>query len=243
MSEWEEAPLGRYAKVQGGCAFKSSSFSGFGFPVIKIKNVRPRYIDISNVDFVNYEVALASSSYFLNDGDIVISMTGSGPNAPNSIVGRVARYVGKSNRYLINQRVGRFIIRDEQKLDKRFLFFLLSQEEVQEELVLSSTGSANQANISNAQIENLLFSFPPLSEQKAIASILSSLDDKIELNREMNETLEAMARAIFKDWFVDFGPTRAKQEGRSAYLPEHLWSLFPEAIDDETGLPIASKIS
>jgi type I restriction enzyme S subunit len=53
----------------------------------------------------------------------------------------------------------------------------------------------------------------------------------------MNETLEAMARAIFKDWFVDFGPTRAKQDGLPAYLPEHLWSLFPSAIDSETGLP------
>lgn len=54
----------------------------------------------------------------------------------------------------------------------------------------------------------------------------------------MNETLEEMARAIFKDWFIDFGPTRAKQAGRAPYLPEPLWSLFPEAIDDETGLPI-----
>jgi type I restriction enzyme S subunit len=86
-------------------------------------------------------------------------------------------------------------------------------------------------------LARLTVTLPPLPEQKAIASILSSLDDKIELNRRMNETLEAMARAIFKDWFVDFGPTRAKQEGRAAYLPEQLWSLFPEAIDEETGLP------
>jgi type I restriction enzyme S subunit len=53
----------------------------------------------------------------------------------------------------------------------------------------------------------------------------------------MNETLEAIARAIFKDWFVDFGPTRAKQDGLSPYLPDHLWSLFPSAIAPETGLP------
>ena len=64
-------------------------------------------------------------------------------------------------------------------------------------------------------------------------SPLAVLDDKIELNRRMNETLEAMARAIFKDWFVDFGPTRAKAEGRAPYLAPELWDLFPDALDDE----------
>lgn len=72
-----------------------------------------------------------------------------------------------------------------------------------------------------------------LSEQRAIAALLGALDDKIELNRRMNETLEAMARAIFKDWFVDFGPTRAKMEGRAPYLAAHIWSLFPDRLDEE----------
>lgn len=76
-------------------------------------------------------------------------------------------------------------------------------------------------------------SVPQKSEQQAIASILGSLDDKIELNRQMNETLEAMARALFKDWFVDFGPTRAKMEGRTPYLAPEIWSLFPDRLDDE----------
>lgn len=70
-------------------------------------------------------------------------------------------------------------------------------------------------------------------EQRSIASILGALDDKIELNRRMNKTLEAMARALFKDWFVDFGPTRAKMEGREPYLSPELWELFPERLDDE----------
>ena len=63
--------------------------------------------------------------------------------------------------------------------------------------------------------------------------ILGALDDKIELNRRMNETLEAMARAIFRDWFVDFGPTHAKMEGRAPYLVPEIWSLFPDRFDDE----------
>ncbi|PZO49928.1 MAG: restriction endonuclease [Alphaproteobacteria bacterium] len=73
-------------------------------------------------------------------------------------------------------------------------------------------------------------SVPGLAEQEAIAAILGALDDKIELNRRMNKTLEAMARAIFKDWFVDFGPTRAKMEGRTPYLAADIWSLFPDNL-------------
>lgn len=72
-----------------------------------------------------------------------------------------------------------------------------------------------------------------LSEQKAIAEVLGALDDKIELNRRMNQTLEAMAQALFKDWFVDFAPTRAKMAGKPAYLPQDIWDLFPNKLDDE----------
>jgi len=73
---------------------------------------------------------------------------------------------------------------------------------------------------------------PPLSEQRAIAHILGTLDDKIELNRRMNETLEETARATFKSWFVDFDPVRAKAEGRDPGLPEHIADLFPDRFED-----------
>ena len=72
----------------------------------------------------------------------------------------------------------------------------------------------------------------PLPEQRAIAHILGTLDDKIELNRRMNETLEAMARALFKSWFVDFDPVRAKAEGRDPGLPRHIADLFPDSFED-----------
>lgn len=75
---------------------------------------------------------------------------------------------------------------------------------------------------------------PPLPEQRAIAATLGALDDKIEMNRKLNATLEAMARALFRDWFVDFGPTRAKMEARAPYLSPDLWSLFPDRLDDES---------
>ena len=90
------------------------------------------------------------------------------------------------------------------------------------------TGSLN-----SDELKSLEIGLPPLPEQRAIAHILGTLDDKIELNRHRNKTLEAMARALFKDWFVDFGPVRAKMEGREPYLPADIWQLFPDRLDDE----------
>ncbi len=73
---------------------------------------------------------------------------------------------------------------------------------------------------------------PPSTEQKAIAHILGTLDDKIELNRKTNETLEAMARALFQSWFVDFDPVRAKAEGRPTGLPDEISDLFPDSFEE-----------
>src|SRR5204863_1783577 len=72
-----------------------------------------------------------------------------------------------------------------------------------------------------------------LYEQEAIAQVLGVLDEKMDLNQRINKTLEVMARTIFKDWFVDFGPTRAKMEGRTPYLAPEIWSLFPDLLDNE----------
>lgn len=86
---------------------------------------------------------------------------------------------------------------------------------------------------------------PPLPEQRVIAHILGSLDDKIELNRRMNETLEGMTRALFKSWFVDFEPARAKAEGRDLRLPKHLADLFPDSFEDSElgGIPKGWTVS
>jgi len=83
-------------------------------------------------------------------------------------------------------------------------------------------------------IRSLPILLPPLAEQRAIANVLGTLDDKIELNRRMNETLEAMARALFKSWFVDFGPVRAKAEGRDTGLQESVTDVFPGCFEDSS---------
>ena len=126
-------------------------------------------------------------------------------------------------------------IGDQSKCDTRFVEYNFRQlrNKIQHENV--GTGSA-QDNINLQTLGDLRFPLPPLPEQRAIAHILGTLDDKIELNRRMNQTLEEMARAVFQDWFVDFGPVRAKLEGREPYLPPDLWSLFPDRlVDSELG--------
>lgn len=97
------------------------------------------------------------------------------------------------------------------------------------------SGSA-QPQITRAALEPRRYLWPVEDQREGIAAVLSAFDDKIELNRRMNETLEASARALFKDWFVDFGPTRAKAEGLPAWLAPDLWSLFPGRLGDD-GLP------
>ena len=79
-------------------------------------------------------------------------------------------------------------------------------------------------------LKRIRIPLPPLSEQRAVARVLGALDDRIEANRRMNATLEGMAQAVFKDWFVDFGPVRAKAAGRAPWLPGPLWSLFPDRL-------------
>ena len=102
-------------------------------------------------------------------------------------------------------------------------------------LLAQATGSTFP-NVSAPQLAGIPYPRLSKDEQRAIAHVLGTLDDKIELNRRMNETLESMARAIFQDWFVDFGPTRAKMEGRAPYLPAEVWSLFPDRlVDSELG--------
>jgi len=93
-----------------------------------------------------------------------------------------------------------------------------------------NAGGSRRA-ITKGHIGSFRLPLPSLPEQRAIAHILGTLDDKIELNRKMNETLEAIARALFKSWFVDFDPVRAKAEGRDTGLPKHLAELFPDSFE------------
>ena len=122
-------------------------------------------------------------------------------------------------------------VKDFKGNDPRFCYFLLKSLDLEQFNVGSGVPTLNRNHV-----HPLPVFLPPLPEQRAIAHILGTLDDKIELNRRMNETLEAMARALFKSWFVDFDPVRATMAGRDTGLPKHLADLFPaRLVDSELG--------
>ena len=111
--------------------------------------------------------------------------------------------------------------------DERFAYYFLKHFDFRS----FNSGSA-QPSLNRNFVHPVPIDVPPVDEQRAIAHILGTLDDKIELNRRMNETLKAMARALFKSWFVDFDPVRAKAEGGDPGLPEPLADLFPDTFED-----------
>ena len=167
-------------------------------------------------------------------GDVLLNITGDS-------VARVCQVAPDVLPARVNQHVA--IIRpDSVNLDAGYLRYCLVSPEMQT-LLLSWAGSGGTRNaLTKGMIESLEIPLPALSEQRAIARVLGTLDDKIELNRRMNETLEAMARALYKSWFVDFDPVWAKMDGHwrpgesLPGLPAHLYDLFPDRlVDSELG--------
>ena len=124
---------------------------------------------------------------------------------------------------------------DATRIQGRYLFYALNTHDAQTQFHYYANGTT-RFGLRKADIGLIEIPLPCLGEQQAIAQILGTLDDKIELNRRMNETLEAMARALFKSWFVDFEPVRAKMKGRDPSLPQPLADLFPDRlVDSEAG--------
>jgi type I restriction enzyme, S subunit len=124
-------------------------------------------------------------------------------------------------------------VKDFKHNDPRFVFYFFAN--IASRLHGMDVGSANPT-LNRNHVHQLSVSWPPIDQQRAIARILSTLDDKIELNRRMNETLEAMARALFTSWFVDFDPVHDKTEGRDSDLPKPISDLFPNRfVDSELG--------
>ena len=199
------------------------------YALIRSQNVFNDGFHHNGLAYIGDQHALDLAGVEVLDRDVLLNITGDS----------VARACQVDPRILparVNQHVA--IIRpDPAKLDHGFLRYSLVCPETQSKL-LSWAGSGGTRNaLTKAMIEAFDVQAPDdVSEQRAIAHILGTLDDKIELNRRMNGTLEAMARALFKSWFVDFDPVRAKMEGRDTGLPQHIADLFPDRlVDSEMG--------
>jgi type I restriction enzyme S subunit len=183
-----------------GYAFKSKDFSDHGIPVIKIKNIQNRKVVYLKDQFYPTELLKEGLDKFkVKRNDVLIAMTGQGS------VGRVGQVKEMKDSFgLLNQRVGKFIC-DEINLNRDYLFYVISSSYYEAFLFNKAIGSG-QPNLSPSDIIEVEIPYPPLPEQTQIANILSAIDDKIENNLAINKTLEDMAMALYKHWFVDFGP-------------------------------------
>ena len=174
------------------------------------------------------------SDFVLSKGDLIVTMTDLSKAADTLGYPAFVPAEVDGKCYLHNQRLGRVALRS-QGIGARFLFYVMCSPGYRHEVLASATGTTVK-HTSPDRILRVRLRLPPLAEQRDIAHILGALDDKIELNRRMNATLEAMARALFRSWFVDFDPVRAKMEGRDTGLPKDLADLFPDRlIDSELG--------
>ena len=237
-SEWGTQKLGDLFELVNGHAFRGSEFQLSGVPVLKIKNVKPNKILLDDLAYVDEKVAEKRPDKQVLRGDILITMSGNRMDgSKDTWVGKVA-YFDLPGRYLLNQRVGILRPRPGVQVDRKCCSYFLSSEDYQQFFILVATSSGGQANLSPGQILKENFRLPPLNEQERISALLGALDDRITLLRETNATLEAIAQALFKSWFVDFDPVRAKLEGRTPVgTDEATAALFPDGFEEsELGL-------
>lgn len=257
-SEWQTGSVGDLFDLINGYAFKSREFRTSGIPVIKIKNIKAGHFSEHEFSYVSRSYLDERPQKLARNGDLLISMSGNRHDgSPETWVGKVA-FFDKSSPYLINQRVGALRARDNTVVDPRFMGYLLSAWDYQFLFISIATSSGGQANLSPKQILNAKIKYPSLGIQQKIGRILGRLDDKIALNQQINTTLESMAQALFKSWFVDFDPVidnalaagnpipealQARADARAALgdqrkpLPDHIRQQFPDrfVLTEEMG--------
>ncbi len=220
--DWEETTL---ADVSADVAYgytESASDEEVGPRFLRITDIQNGVVDWHTVPYCPISEE-DHRKYRLNPGDIVVARTGNSTGENYLYRGTEdAVYASYLIRFRVNQRAA----------DPAFVWYNMRTRRWQEFINSSKTGSAQAG--ANAKVLGLFpLVLPPLAEQKAIAAVLGALDDKIELNRRMNATLEAMARALFQSWFVDFDPVRAKLDGRPpAALDPATAALFPDSFQD-----------
>lgn len=243
MTEWQVVELGEVVDFATGFPFKSTAYSAdqTHIRLLRGDNIAQGVLRWENAKRWPPSIDDVGSIYSLQVDDVVLAM-----DRPWIEAGlKYASITANDLPSLLVQRVAR--LRGTARVNSRFLRYVIGSRSFTDHVLGVQTGTA-VPHISGAQIRAYKFQLPPREVQQHIVEILGSLDDKIELNRRMNETLEAMAQAVFRDWFVDFGPTRRKLEGATDPLTimgglvqnteraQALAGLFPAAFGDD-GLP------
>ena len=230
-ADWPTARIAdvasRVAMGPFGSAIRVETFVADGVPVISGQHLHGYRVDSSvGFNFVTEEHANRLRNANVLPGDVVFTHAGN--------IGQVAMVPRDSSyeRFVISQR--QFYVRcDESKVLPEYLVAYFKSHSGQHQLLANRT-QVGVPSIAQpvSYLRTIEIPLPPIGEQVAITSILMALDDKIGLNRRTNETLEAMARALFKSWFIDFDPVRVKAEARDPALPDSIADLFPDRFED-----------
>ena len=214
-------PLQDLCETIVDCPHSTPVWAPDGVVVLRSKNIRNGRLDLSQPSYTSEkDYGQRTKRATPRGGDLVITR-----EAP---MGEVCM-IPAGLRCCLGQRM--VLLRPcLAATDPRYLLYALQSEPVQQEIRSHDGTGSTVSNLRLSLLEDLRIPIHPLSEQRAIAHVLGTLDEKIELNRRMNATLEAMARALFKSWFVDFDPVRAKMEGRDTGLPKEITHMFPDRL-------------
>ena len=209
-----------------GSQLHSRDYVKTGTPIITVEHLLDNRIGRTDLPRVSEADRARLSKYTIREGDIVFSRVGS--------VDRRSLVRGPEDGWLFSGRCLR-VRPDPRKLDPQYLSYFFGMPAFREHIRAISVG-ATMPSLNTTILSDVTVLYPPLPEQRAIAHILGALDDKIELNRRMNETLEQMARTLYESWFVDFDPVHAKMNGiwrrgeSLPGLPAEMYHLFPDQM-------------
>ncbi len=227
-NDWRSVTVGdiaartRNALVGGpfGSNLVSRDYVDAGVPVIRGQNMGDRWV-AGEFAFVTEDKARSLEANLARPGDIIFTQRGT--------IGQVCLVPEKPHRcYLVSQSQMKLTV-DPELADPLYVYYAFCMPE-QKDYARRNAIQTGVPHTNLGILRDTTILLPPLSEQRAIARILGSLDDKNELNRRMNATLEELARALFKAWFIDFAPVRAKQASRETGLPAAIADLFPAAL-------------
>jgi len=228
--EWRKTTIGQLFSSDGGSVktgpfgttLKAKEYSTEGVPLISVGEVGYGALRVHDkTPKAPCEVVERLPEYLLEAGDIVFGRKGAVDRSAIVKPEQAGWFLGSDG----------IRLRLPKTCDPRFVAYQLQSQNSRSWLLQHATGTT-MASLNQNIIERVPIILPPLAQQRAIVHILGTLDDKIELNRRMNETLEAMARALFKSWFVDFDPVRAKCRGARPCAPTDIANLFPDSFED-----------
>lgn len=229
-SEWREYTFSELIDVGAleigdGYRAKVSELGGDGPIFLRAGHVTDTHIDFSGVDRFRGGVTSALASKMSMPGDVIVTTKG------NS-TGRVAFVDSNMPSFVYSPHLSYWRSLDQEAIVPGFLRYWSRSREFHIQLAGFAASTDMAPYLSLIDQKRLKVVLPSSSEQRGIAKILTSLDDKLQFNRRMNETLEAMAHALFKSWFVDFDPVRAKIEGNDTIFPKSTADLFPDSLQD-----------